>query len=499
MIGITFLYLSKENQEKSKTLLSKILEEFKKENVNIFNSGKCFILASLVKFFGISTFKTANIYEAAIENMKKPKSIIEKQNAMLLIKVFSFSLKKLFEPYLVELFDKICELITDREEKIRNYTQTTIKSFMKELSGYGVKSIMPRLIKDLHNMNWRSKVVNIEILGQFAFCAPKQLSVYIPKVIKEIMIVFKDPHHKVQETAVNVLKDISSVIRNPEIVELSSLLIDAISNPPVNSKDALTALLETNFKHAIDPPSLALIIPIVDYNLKVDNENLKKMAAHVIGSIANLIIDPIHIFHYLDIIMPNLKVALFDGIPECRNAMSKAIGSLAKSLGQEYLQEIMLWLDKFLTYQSETVQRSGAAQAYAEILVAMGDSFIDHTLPNIISKVQENDYITKEGYLSIFVFLPGCMGEKFEKYFDLIFPLIIEGFSDDHENVRNVSNKIFEICIRLYAKRNTKQLIEPLLTRLFDPNWRIRNSSIALISNLILYFFFSIFIFKFLI
>ena len=304
------------------------------------------------------------------------------------------------------------------------------------------------------------------------------------------MIVFKVPPYKAQECAVNVLKDISSVIKNPEIVELSSLLIDAISNPPEKSKDALTAILETQFKHAIDPPSLALIIPIIDYNLKVENKNLKKMAAHVIGSIANLITDPIHIFHYLDIIMPNLKIALFDGIPECRNAMSKAIGSLAKSLGVDYLQEMILWLDKYLTNQSETVQKSGAAQGYAEILVAMGDQFIDNTLPQIIQKAQGNDPITKEGYMSIFVFLPGCMEERFEKYFDLIFPLIIDGFSNEHENVRNVSNKIFEICIRLFAKRNTRQLIDPLLVRLFDPNWRIRNSSIALISKYFLLFFY---------
>ncbi len=36
-----------------------------------------------------------------------------------------------------------------------------------------------------------------------------------------------------------------------------------------------------------------------------------------------------------------------------------------------------------------------------------------------------------------------------------------------------------------FAKRNTKQLIDPLLFRLFDTNWRIRNSSIALLSNII--------------
>lgn len=144
------------------------------------------------------------------------------------------------------------------------------------------------------------------------------------------------------------------------------------------------------------------------------------------------------------------------------------------------------WLRKYLETDSETVQKSGAAQAYAEILESFGESFIEKNLPFIINKVQEGDNIVKEGYLSIFVFLPGCLGERFEKYFDLVFPLIIEGFSDDHENVRNVSNKIFEICIKLFAKRNTKQLIDPLLLRLFDGNWRIRNSSIALLSKIFL-------------
>ncbi len=67
---------------------------------------------------------------------------------------------------------------------------------MKELSGYGLNQILPNLIKDLHEMNWKGKVANIEILGQFAFCAPKQLIIYIPKVIKEIIQVLKDPHEK---------------------------------------------------------------------------------------------------------------------------------------------------------------------------------------------------------------------------------------------------------------------------------------------------------------
>jgi len=485
-VSSCYQYLALNNKSKSEILYKKILENFRNSKDKLMNLGELYILSGLVKCFGIRVYREDKIEEIILDNMKKNKLITEKQNAIILIRVFSETLKKLYEPYLVSVFDQICELIADREEKVRETTQLAIKNFMKEISGYGVKTIMPRLIKDLHSMNWRSKVVNIEILGQFAFCAPKQLSIYIPKVIKEIMQVLKDPHTKVQETAVTVLKDISSVIKNPEIVELGSLLIDAISNPFEHSKNALTALLETNFKHAIDPPSLALIIPIIDYNLKVQNENLKKMAAHLIGSIANLISNPMDLYQYVDIINVNIKAALFDSIPECRNAIGKAIGSLAKNLGIAYLQEMLNWIRTYIESEADTVQKSGSAQAYAEILVSMGEKFIDKYILHIISKIQEGNSIEKEGYLSIFVFLPGCLGEKFEKYFELIFPLIIDGFSDEHENVRNVSNKIFEICIRLFAKRNTKQLIDPLLIRLFDRNWRIRNSSIALIKTLII-------------
>jgi len=107
------------------------------------------------------------------------------------------------------------------------------------------------------------------------------------------------------------------------------------------------------------------------------------------------------------------------------------------------------WCKVFLEKDCETVQRSGAAQAYAECLVSFGEVYLDKMLPDIIAKIQDNDAIAKEVFLGIFVFLPGCLEEKFERYFDIIFPLIIEAFSDNNERVRSVSNKIFEICIKL--------------------------------------------------
>lgn len=123
----------------------------------------------------------------------------QKINSMLIINILFTTLKKSYEIFFVELFSKIYNCITSRENEIRESAQLYFKNLMKDLSGYAVNSIMPYLIRDLREMNWRGKVSNIEILGQFAFSTPKQLSKYIPKIIKEIIQILKDPHEKVQE------------------------------------------------------------------------------------------------------------------------------------------------------------------------------------------------------------------------------------------------------------------------------------------------------------
>ena len=478
-------YLSADIEEKSSKVFDELIQKLANTKNELFNFGDIYALSGLIKCFGISSYKDKKIDEIIKKNMEKKSSVEDKQNAMYTIKIFFETMKKLYEPYFVEIFEEISTMISNREKRVRETAQECFKGMMKELSGFGVDKIMPNLIKGLHTMNSKGKIANIEILGQFAYCAPKQLSIYVPKIIKEIMKVLTDPQKNVQETASNVLNDIASTIKNPEIVDNADILIKAIQYPFDCSKNALEMLMETQFYHYLDPPSLALIIPILDYNLKAQNEELKRISAHILGSIQVLIQDQNDLIQYMDIIVPDLKIALFDSDPNCRNEISKAVGALTKSLGPKYLTDMMKWLEGYLENESDTVHRSGAAQGYAEIIVSFEESYIDKYLMRIINRIQEGNHVVKEGYLSVFVFLPGCLGDKFEKYFELIFPLIIEAFSDEHENVRNVSNKIFEICIKIFARKNTTELVEPLLERLFSENWRIRNSSIALIKTLI--------------
>ena len=55
--------------------------------------------------------------------MAKKSSVEDKQNAMYTIKIFFETMKKLYEPYFVEIFDSISAMIANREKNVRKTAQ----------------------------------------------------------------------------------------------------------------------------------------------------------------------------------------------------------------------------------------------------------------------------------------------------------------------------------------------------------------------------------------
>ncbi len=71
------------------------------------------------------------------------------------------------------------------------------------------------------------------------------------------------------------------VIKNPEIQALVPTLLDALADPSKKSQMCLQSLLDTEFVHVIDPPSLALIMPTLKCTLEIRSTDTKKMAAQI--------------------------------------------------------------------------------------------------------------------------------------------------------------------------------------------------------------------------
>ena len=104
-------------------------------------------------------------------------------------------------------------------------------------------------------------------------------------------------------------------------------------------------LLETSFVHAIDAPSLSLLVPILDSGLMMHDNESKRLASKLMGNICNLTQDPEDLLPYIKILMPAIKNSLFDSIPEIRASAAKALGSLSKGLGLNNSGEMLDWLN----------------------------------------------------------------------------------------------------------------------------------------------------------
>jgi hypothetical protein len=79
--------------------------------------------------------------------------------------------------------------------------------------------------------------------------------------------VLNDTHEKVHAAAIKAIANIGSVIKCPEVAELLDIIIKALGNSNDYLNNCLDALLETSFVHAIDAPSLSLLVPLIDIGL----------------------------------------------------------------------------------------------------------------------------------------------------------------------------------------------------------------------------------------
>lgn len=192
----------------------------------------------------------------AIEDKK---STTARQGALFAFELMSAILGRVFEPYVIQILPMLLVAFGDSVIDVREACSDTSKVCFSSLSSYGVKVILPDLLEGLEDDAWRSKKGACETLGAFAYLAPHQLAVSLPEIIPPLTTVLNDSHKEVRAAANRSLKKFGDVIENPEIKEVTGILLKALSDPTKYTDDALDALMKINFVHYLDSPSLALV------------------------------------------------------------------------------------------------------------------------------------------------------------------------------------------------------------------------------------------------
>jgi len=133
-----------------------------------------------------------------------------------------------------------------------------------------------------------------------------------------------------------------------------------------------------------------------------------------------------------------------------------------------------------------SAERSGAAQGLTEVLIASGSTIVDSVmLDDILPLASHPSPSTREGVLWVLCFLPPALGQGFTVMLDATLPALINGLSDENENVREVAMRAGRVLIKSHGKIHFDKILPILQSGMGDTDYRIRLSSLMLLGDLL--------------
>ena len=446
--------------------------------------GAAYGIAGLVKGCGIKSlgeFGVMRELEDAAEDKKNP---VRREGVSFAFECLSLALGKYFEPYVIEALPLILKSLGDQSPEVREATDLAARQIMKNTTSFGVKKLIPVVISNLDDIAWRTKKGSVELLGSMAYLDPTQLSASLSTIVPEIVGVLNDTHKEVRKAADQALKRFGEVIRNPEIQAIVPELIQAIGDPTKYTDAALDKLIQTQFVHYIDGPSLALIIHVIHRGMRDRSAATKKKACQIVGNMA-ILVDTKDLQPYLGSLVEELEVAMVDPVPATRSTAARALGSLVEKLGEGRFPDLIPRLLDTLQDPSRSGDRLGSAQALSEVICGLGIDKLEELLPTILVNAASPKSHIRAGYMPLLLFLPVCFGSQFSPYLSRIIPPILTGLADTDEDIRDTALRAGRLIVKNYAKKAVDLLLPELELGLSDSNYRIRLSSLELTGDLL--------------
>jgi hypothetical protein len=475
--------LVRTSEQELSNYISQMMDQLLTSKKYASRRGAAYGLAGIVRGKGLGVLKEHRIMstlKGSSENKKDPN---QRQGVYLAYELLSLILGRLFEPYVIQLVPQLLVGFGDTSADVREACLDAAKTCFSTLSSFGVKQVLPILLEGLDEDQWRSKKGACDSLGAMAYLDPNQLALSLPDIIPPLTVVLTDSHKEVRSSANRSLQRFGEVISNPEIKSVVSIILKALSDPTKYTDDALDALIKIQFAHFLDSPSLALVVRILERGLG-DRSGTKRKSSQIIGSLAYLS-ERKDLTAHLPILVAGLRVAIVDPVPATRATASKALGSLVEKLGEDALPDLIPSLMSTLKSDTGAGDRLGSAQALSEVLAGLGTGRLEETLPSILQNVASSRASVREGFMSLFIFLPVCFGNSFANYLSKIIPPILGGLADDVESIRETALRAGRLLVKNFATKAIDLLLPELERGLADDSYRIRLSSVELVGDLL--------------
>ena len=411
-----------------------------------------------------------------------------REGALFVLEALANRLRMVFEPYVITFMPILLKSFSHAADAVREAARNAAQCLFSRISAHGIKQVMSPILSALPmETQWKSRQEAVRLLGTMAHCAPRQLASALPTIVPRLVQAASDAHPKVKDAARMAMQDISGVIRNPEIKEISPSLLAAIADPANKTRDALGALSETEFMHVIDAPSLGLLCPVLSRALRDRSAEIKRRSCAITGNITSMVDDPKLLVPYLQQLIPGLKENILDAVPDVRLSSARALGTLSAGVGESETQVrgVVPWLLDAVTADSSSMERSGAAQGISELCRALGPNRTRSIFNQVMTAKGARRIGAREGLLWVLSFLPTSIGDQFGEYINHALPCVLEGLADSEDSVREVAMRSGQVIVNTLGKTHTDSLLPALCEGLESPKWRIRQSSILLLGDLL--------------
>lgn len=152
-------------QSRVETILNNLMMECINGSSLASRRGAAYGISAAIKGSGIASLKKYDIVKRLDEACTSG-SPISKEGSLFCIELLSSSLGILFEPYVIVLLPALLKAFSDSNDHVRTAADKTVGLIMGNLSGHGVKLVMPAVLDAFDEPEWRTKQASIHMLGR---------------------------------------------------------------------------------------------------------------------------------------------------------------------------------------------------------------------------------------------------------------------------------------------------------------------------------------------
>ena len=240
-----------------------------------------------------------------------------------------YSKNKDYEPILIDYLPTILKLASfKKSENIRIKACITGKSLINMVNIYATDKVQSYLFDGIGSTNWQTKILALELLGEFSDKSKKPFSKTLHDVMPVVTNCIWDTKKEVKEIAKKTTLKAMQTCENNDIKEIIPSILDSIENPD-NVGETLYKLSATVFVQSVDNSSLSIAVPLLLRGCQEKKTESKRRVCVIADNMCKLIDYPHDAKTFLPELKPNIeKLSEELSDPEARHVAKKCLKTL---------------------------------------------------------------------------------------------------------------------------------------------------------------------------